>query len=182
MPKNCGSELIDLWIDDLSRRDPWHQSAEPACAGLQHKLWVAVGESRQAISGVLEHVVSTRVVQDQTMGKSRSKRMRVIALLNAISDLHEGDLHGVLTLDALTPIMEFGEDATFSLREDGTVAFTPRIPPAPESLKRRVPTGEQLGQILEAQLMSILVFGEGTLRTVQKKPKAQLEMGGRQFV
>jgi hypothetical protein len=115
------------------------------------------------------------------MGKSRSKQMRVITLLNAISDLHEGDLQEVL-LDRLTPLMEFGENDTFSLREDGTVEHTPGSPPPPKSLKQRVQTDKQLGRILEGQLMSILIFGEGSsLLTVQKKPRVKLEMGGRHF-
>jgi hypothetical protein len=36
------------------------------------------------------------------------RKKRVIALLNAISDLHEGDLHAVLELDKFTPLEDFG--------------------------------------------------------------------------
>jgi hypothetical protein len=51
----------------------------------------------------------------------RGKRMRVIALFNAISDLHEDDLQGVLPLDQRTPLMEFGENDTFILQKTETL-------------------------------------------------------------
>lgn len=114
-------------------------------------------------------------------GKRRAKRSRVIALLNAISDLHEGDLSDVLELDRQTPLKEFGENDTSMKLPDGTVEHTPGFPPPPKSLKDRVRTGKQMGQILEAQLTWVMVFGEVIIPSIQKKPRAQREMGGRQF-
>jgi hypothetical protein len=112
---------------------------------------------------------------------SASSRRRVIRLLNAIADLHEGDLRSVLQLDGSTPFIEFGENDTFELREDGKILHRPGYPPPPRSLKQRVQTGEALGRILEDHLSSILVFGEVNLITWQKHKRRKKELGGRSF-
>jgi hypothetical protein len=112
---------------------------------------------------------------------SASARRRVIRLLNAIADLHESDLRSVLQLDRSTPLIEFGENDTFQLREDGKILHRLGYPPPPRSLKQRVQTGEALGRILEEHLSSILVFGEGRLITWQKPRRRKKELGGRTF-
>lgn len=114
--------------------------------------------------------------------KRRSKRARVTALMNAISDLHEGDLLTVLDLNGYTPLIDFGPNDKFSLREDGTVAHVRGFRPPPKSLKHRISTGRQLGRVLEDHLMVVLVFGEGPLRSIKKEPRAKKEIGGRHFV
>jgi hypothetical protein len=68
---------------------------------------------------------------------STKRRKRVITFFNALSDLHEGDLHAVLDLDRCTPLC--GE---------------------PDSLEDRARTGEALGRIMESHLHTILGFGE----------------------
>src|SRR6266567_4443949 len=100
---------------------------------------------------------------------SAARRRRIITLLNAISDLQEGDLLAVLELDRVTPLMEFGENDTFQVGEDGKIVWTPGTPPPPKSLKHRARTGKDLARILEDHLNSVLVFGEVALPAVGKR-------------
>jgi hypothetical protein len=113
--------------------------------------------------------------------RSRRKK-RVTTLLNAIADLHEGDLLEILELDRMRPhlMAEFGENDTFHI-EDGNIVHTPGWPPPSKSLKHRVRTGEELARILEHHLMSILVAGELALPSCQKYRKGKQELGGRGF-
>jgi hypothetical protein len=96
------------------------------------------------------------------------RRSRVVALMNAISDLHEGDLLTVLELDRTIPIYEIGPNDMFRL-EDGRIIHVPGFPPPPKSLKQRVQTGEQLARILEQHLMEVLVLGEVNLASYKKE-------------
>ena len=90
---------------------------------------------------------------------STKRRKRVITLFNAISDLHEGDLHAVLDLDRCTPLC--GE---------------------PDSLEDRARTGEDLGRIMESHLHNILGFGEWALPFYIKRKRSKAEFGCREFV
>jgi hypothetical protein len=112
---------------------------------------------------------------------SKAKRRRVVNLLNAISDLQEGDLLAVLHLDGIVPLGEFGENDTFSLGQDGEVIHTPGWPPPPRSLKDRVRTGKDLSRILEHQLLSVLVFGEVEVPSYMKSERDEREIGGRSW-
>jgi hypothetical protein len=91
-------------------------------------------------------------------------------------------LRAVLKLDECTPLIDFGDDDTFKLTDDGAIICTPGWPPPPKSLKHRARTGEALARILEHQLMSILSFGEGVLCTTRKVRRGDKELGGRRFV
>jgi hypothetical protein len=108
-------------------------------------------------------------------------RRRVVNLLNAISDLSEGDLLAVLELDSIVPLREFGENDTFSLGQDGEFIHTPGWPPPPRSLMHRAQTGQDLSRILEHQLLSVLVFGEGMVPSHMKARRAKNEIGGRMW-
>jgi hypothetical protein len=107
---------------------------------------------------------------------SSAARRRVVDLLDAIAKLHRGDLLAIL---GCTPLVEFGENDTFHLDENGQVVQT-RVGPAKRSLSHRVQKGEDLARILEAHLEAVLVFGEGVLPTIQRRGRRN-ELGGRIF-
>ncbi len=107
-------------------------------------------------------------------------KRRVITLMNAIADLHEGDLRAVLKLDRMTPLREFGENDSFTLDKNGRVIHLPGFSPPRRSLKHRAHTGKQLARILEQHLMEVLTFGEVELPSYQR-PRRKNELGGRQF-
>jgi hypothetical protein len=109
----------------------------------------------------------------------KTRRSRVIALMNAVSDLHEGDLLAVLKLDQVTPMREFGENDRFTV-DDGRVIHLPGFPPPRKSLKHRAHTGKHLARILEQHLMWVLTFGEVSLVSYQKRRRKN-ELGGRGF-
>ena len=113
------------------------------------------------------------------VARESSRRRRVIALLNAIADLQEGDLLAVLDLDGFTPMVEFGEKDRFEYK-NGKIVVTPGWPPAPKSLKHRARTGKDLARILEWQLISTLGFGEARLTSYQKLRRGK-DLGGRVF-
>jgi hypothetical protein len=115
-----------------------------------------------------------------TIRVSTTRRHRVITLLDAISNLHRGDLKNVLKLDDITPLQEFGPNAMFALGEGGKIIVAPD-PSMPKSLKSKVTTGEELGRILENHLEQILSFGEAILATSQKERRGRNEIGGRRF-
>jgi hypothetical protein len=110
--------------------------------------------------------------------RTSAAERRVRRLLNAISDLHEGDLVAVLELTAVTPIIDFSDDDAFKLEDDGTISFIPTPGPRPKSLKHRVATGEQLGRILERQLIEVMALGEAILPS-HRKSKRKWALGGR---
>jgi hypothetical protein len=110
---------------------------------------------------------------------SKSTLHRVVALLNAISDLQEGDLRLALELDSQAPMLEFGENDTFKIAQDGKIVWTPGSPPPEKSLRHRVQTGEELGRILEHHLLSVMIFGEAVLPSYKKRRRAKHEIGGR---
>jgi hypothetical protein len=142
-------------------------------------LWVAARERRHINAGALDHIGTTA---KRGIMRSLSKRARVTALMNAISDLNEGDLLTVLKLNQSTPLIDFAPNDKFRLREDGTVEHVRGFPPPSKGLKHRIRTGNQLGRVLEHHLMAILVFGEIALRNIKKEPRAKREIGGRHFV
>jgi len=101
---------------------------------------------------------------------------RVITLLNAISDLREGDLLAVLELDRYTPLIDLGDNDTFQLGEDGKIIHTPGFPP-PRSLMHRAATGADLARILEQHLEWVMAFGQAHLPVYQKRRRKK-ELGG----
>jgi len=107
------------------------------------------------------------------VARESSRRRRVIALLNAISDLQEGDLLAVLELDERTPMIELDR---LELKNGKMVIK----PDKPKSLKHRARTGKDLGRILEWQLISILGLGEAELPSYPKLRRGK-DMGGRGF-
>jgi hypothetical protein len=119
---------------------------------------------------------------DRTSGTNSTLRLRrVVALLNAISDLREGDLRSVLNLDGSVPIFEVGLNDTFQLGDDGKIVLERGWPPPEKSLRNRVQTGEFLGRILEHHLLSVLIYGEAALPSYKKRRRAAGEIGGTAF-
>ena len=116
---------------------------------------------------------------DEPAEKLAAER-RVIRVLNAIADLNEGDLWLALELDEMTPLMEFGENDTFQLK-DGRLLYTPGYPSPPGSLMHKAKTGKALGRMLEQLLLATLGFGEAKLISWQKRNRKQEELGGRRF-
>ena len=101
-------------------------------------------------------------------------KSRVVAFMNAISHLHQGDLFAVLELDRW-------DWDYFTLEYEGWVIQPamrpPDSPPPPTTVKQMVLTGQQLALFLEQQLMQYLTLGEGHLLSYQKC----FELGGRGF-
>jgi hypothetical protein len=97
------------------------------------------------------------------------RKMRVIALLNAISNLHKGDLHAVLELDSFIPLWEF-EDEEFE-----------QVPAVLKSLRDRLRRGEDLARIYEDHLMQIMCLGETMVTSYPKLKRAKGEFGGREW-
>jgi hypothetical protein len=93
-----------------------------------------------------------------------AKRVRVITLLNAIADLHEGDLREILKLDQTAPIAQH-DHGTFEWDDPGGALTRSDV----------VRTGEELARILEDHLKSVLICGEGSI-------ESKKEFGGRRFV
>jgi hypothetical protein len=85
------------------------------------------------------------------MSSQAAARRRVVALLNAISDLHEGDLHAVLGLHALYDHEIYGDLVEF--RGD-------------------------LGRLLEEHLATVMGYGEAALDHDQKRTRAKKALGG----
>ena len=110
-----------------------------------------------------------------TESARRAAKRRVITLMNAISDLHHGDL---LTVLQLVPLEEFGPEDTFEVKE-GKLIHTPGPTPPPKSLISRIRTGEALARILEQHLVEVMAQGQVVLRTTKKSKRGQL--GGRTF-
>jgi hypothetical protein len=130
-----------------------------------------------------ENGIPTVCDKEQTMAAriSVKRRRRVIALLKAISDLHQGDLLSVLKLDVLAPNYLW-QTYTFQMADDGNAIFLiPGRPPASELAEHSVGTGEGLARGLEEYLVQILGFGEAVLPTYQKRKRAKQEIGGREF-
>jgi hypothetical protein len=90
-----------------------------------------------------------------------AKRERVVALFNAISNLHEGDLFEVLDLDRYGPMDEDDE-------------LHPRL-----HLAR---SGKELGGIFEVHLQSLYGFGEGVLPMESKESHGKTEFGAWRFL
>jgi hypothetical protein len=86
---------------------------------------------------------------------TNSGKKRVIALLNAIGDLHEGDLKAVLESDGvvfenLKTLWSAGQNDYICLDEDNPwkiKVIRGSRPPA-KSLRDRAETGEQLGHVI----------------------------------
>ena len=106
-------------------------------------------------------------MRTQRKRTSSAARRRVVDLLDAITNLHRGDLLAVLDLDSSTPLIEFGEEDTFELGKNGQVVHTP-VGPAKRSLSHRAQTGEHLARILEAQLTAVMAFGQMELQTIRR--------------
>jgi hypothetical protein len=96
---------------------------------------------------------------------SEAAMRRVVRLLNAISDLCDGDLQSVLKLHRYA-----GEDGTIELRRNGTVLWPEE--PRPQRLLTHRVRGKSIGKTLEKQLVTILSFGEGDIGSTQKRRKA----------
>jgi hypothetical protein len=111
-----------------------------------------------------------------------SQNARVVALLNAISNLRKGDLLAVLSLDAQAPGIEWGPDDVLSLSDDGKgVIVTPGARPPPRSLANRMTTGEKLGRFLEQQLTQTMAYGEATRTVYYKDCLNKDELGNFEF-
>ncbi len=89
---------------------------------------------------------------------------RVIALCNAISNLHHGDLLTACKLDEVAPInVDVAE-------KEGEVTT---------SLRHRAGTGVDLGRILEQHLIEVMGFGELWIPSSRKaKGRYERELGG----
>ena len=96
------------------------------------------------------------------MSSQSAARRRVVALLNAISDLHEGDLHAVLKLDIAS---------LYDPDIHGDFLGT-------EALEFR----GDLGRLCEKHLMSVMVYGEVQLESDQKRRRAKKALGGRHWI
>jgi hypothetical protein len=106
---------------------------------------------------------------------TRAAKRRVAAVLNAISNLHQGDLLAVLDLDEFVQGWHFDKgivDEYFLNSQDGRESI--------KSLKAQVQTGEQLGRLLEAHLIQVMVFGEVQLPSWGKR-RWKKALGGRRF-
>jgi hypothetical protein len=91
-----------------------------------------------------------------------ARRKRVIALLNAISNLHHGDLLSVLHLGKYVPMDEegLGDDPALHLAR----------------------TGEELNRIVEDRLETIYCFGECFLPMEGKDSHERNELGAWRFI
>jgi hypothetical protein len=91
-----------------------------------------------------------------------ARRKRVIALLNAISNLRHGDLRPVLALGKYVPMdeEELGDDPALHLAR----------------------TGEELGKIVEDRLETIYCFGECFLPMEGKDSHERNELGAWRFI
>lgn len=114
-----------------------------------------------------------------TPAEKLAAKKRVIRVLDAISDLHKGDLRLGLDLDWVTPLVEIGKNDLLELK-DGRLVIIRAYPPPERSLRLKAQTGEALGRILEQHLVETLGFGEATLTTWRKRNRTQ-QLGGRNF-
>jgi len=93
------------------------------------------------------------------MSSQSAARQRVVALLNAISNLDQGDLHRVLNLDAASLY-----DPEIHGEGVGTEALNFR---------------GDLGRLCEEHLIAVMVYGEVRLDSRQKRGRARKALGGR---
>jgi hypothetical protein len=113
-----------------------------------------------------------KLVKKPKESKVIAMRRRVAAVLNAISDLQEGDLLVVLDLDRYCMEVEY-DVATFRINI--------LAPGCSASLFHSLRSGEELAQIFEQQLMSVYYQADGTLDVYGKKHLNRKELGGAYF-